>query len=258
MQQSALSGTHPIRYTEYKNGVREEVAAGVIEEGLTCLSVNGQELATLMCSPIQLDDLALGFLRAEGFITDIDEVRHVHISKSNCVEVWLNKTFEKPTRSITTAGCGGGITFDDLSQRHAPLASALTLKPEQVCGLMRQLMLSATIYNHVRGIHTSALSDSNRLVYLAEDVGRHNTIDRLWGKALRDGYNPAQHVLLTSGRISSEMLSKAMKMGAPIVISRTSPTSLSIALAQAWGLTLIGYCRGKDFRVYAGAERIEG
>ena len=73
-----------------------------------------------MCSPIQLDDLALGFLRAEGFITNMDEVRHVHISKSNCVEVWLNKTFEKPKRSITTAGCGGGITFDDLSQRHEP------------------------------------------------------------------------------------------------------------------------------------------
>lgn len=256
MNDEILAGTQAIRYAEYRNGVRTEIAAGVIEESLACVSVNGQELATMMCSPIHLDELALGFLRAEGFIEGMHDVRHVHVSKSNCVEVWLNKPVQKPMRSIKTAGCGGGVTFDDLSQQHAPLQTSLTIRPDQVCQLMRQLMLAATIYNHVRGIHTAALSDGQTLVYLAEDIGRHNTIDRLWGKAVRDNYLLTDHILLTSGRISSEMLSKAMKMGAPVVVSRTSPTSLSVALAKAWGLTLIGYCRGKDFRVYAGEERV--
>ena len=105
-------------------------------------------------------------------------------------------------------------------------------------------------------MHTACLSDGLRLVYIAQDIGRHNTIDRLCGMALQAGHDTRDHVLFASGRISSEMLSKASRMGVPIVVSRTSPTSLSVRLAQAWNITVIGYCRGGQFRVYSGADRI--
>jgi FdhD protein len=251
------SGIYPARYVEYKNGSHSDIEGGVIEEALACISVNGQEIATFMCSPMRLDELAIGFLRAEGFIHSFADVRSLHISQANCIDVWLGNPVIKPERSIITTGCGGGITFDDLSQKHAPLASSVTISPATITGLMRQLMLDADIYNHVRGVHTSALSDRRALIFMAEDVGRHNTITRLWGQALRDGVATTDCMLLTSGRVSSEMLYNAMKMGVPIVISRTSPTSLSVALAQAWGLTLIGYCRGRNFRVYTGLERVK-
>jgi FdhD protein len=94
------------------------------------------------------------------------------------------------------------------------------------------------------------------LLLVAQDVGRHNTIDRLWGKALKQNIPTEGNILLTSGRISSEMLNKAAKMGVPITISRTSPTSLSVELAQAWNITLVGYARGNSFRVYAVPERV--
>jgi FdhD protein len=106
-------------------------------------------------------------------------------------------------------------------------------------------------------VHTSALSDGERLLLVAEDVGRHNTIDKLRGLALMQGVDTHDCILLSSGRISSEMLNKAAKMDVPVVASRTSPTSLSVALAQAWGIALIGYVRQNRLTVYAGAERVE-
>jgi FdhD protein len=113
------------------------------------------------------------------------------------------------------------------------------------------------LYKQARGVHTSALSDGHDLLLVAEDVGRHNTIDRIWGKAMKRGISTEGRVLLTTGRISSEMLGKAAKMGAPVIASRTSPTSRSVALAQQWDITLGAYIRRGGFRVYAGVERLK-
>jgi FdhD protein len=121
---------------------------------------------------------------------------------------------------------------------------------------MHKLHLAAELYQEVRGVHTSALSDGQELLLVAQDVGRHNTIDRLWGQALQQGVETEGHILLASGRISSEMINKAAKMKVPIIISRTSPTSLSVELGRAWHITVIGYARGNQFRVYSAPERI--
>jgi FdhD protein len=101
------------------------------------------------------------------------------------------------------------------------------------------------------------LSDGQRLLLIAEDIGRHNTLDKLRGLALMQGVDTQDMVLLSSGRISSEMLNKAAHMGVPVIVSRTSPTSLSVALAQAWGITLVGYVRQNRMNVYTGVERLQ-
>ncbi|MGQ0601413.1 MAG: formate dehydrogenase accessory sulfurtransferase FdhD, partial [Anaerolineales bacterium] len=187
-------------------------------------------------------------------------VRKIVICPSGaCVEVWLQRAdVELPQTSskIITSGCGGGITFDDLSERHAPLNTATTVTPEQLFARMRDLYQAAHLYALTKGIHSSALTDGERLLLVAEDIGRHNTIDRLWGKALKQGLKTEGLILLATGRISSEMLGKGAKMGVPIVASRTSPTSLSVRLGQAWNLTVIGYLRRNTLRVYSAPERI--
>ena len=108
-----------------------------------------------------------------------------------------------------------------------------------------------------RGVHTSGLSTAEDLLLISEDVGRHNTIDKLWGHAMRQEIDPAGSLILTTGRISSEMVGKAAKMGAQIVASRTSPTSRALVLARAWNITVIGYVRRGSLRVYTVPERID-
>jgi FdhD protein len=234
------------------------VGSGVPEEAPLSIYVNGLELATFMCTPVQQEALALGFLANEGLITGLDEVVVLHLcAAGTCVDVWLSHAVERPARSFITSGCGGGLTFDDLSEQIEPLNSDRLVEPAQIQRLMRQLNSAGQLYREVRGVHTSALTDGERLLLVAEDVGRHNTLDKLRGLALLQKLDTQDLILLSSGRISSEMLNKAARMGLPVIVSRTSPTSLSIVLAQAWGITLVGYARQNRLNVYTGLERLQ-
>ena len=235
----------------------------MIKEGRVSILVNGQELATLMCTPYQLDELAIGFLRSEGIIQSPADIHVLTISASqSCVDLWLvdvglmDRDIRLPTRRIITSGCGGGVTFDDQSRSYAPLNTSVTIEAAQVQVLVKRLYEAGELYRAVQGVHTSALSDGQALLLVAEDVGRHNTIDRLWGKALQQTVATRDRILLSTGRLSSEVFSKAYKMGVPILISRTSPTSLSIKLARAANMTIIGYARGDSFRIYSTPERV--
>ncbi len=253
-----MNGIHSLDYILYENNAWQSVEGNITHEGLVRIFVNGHELATFMCTPREQDELALGFLRAEGIIRSLSDVRRIVVCPSGaCVDVWLrHDDFEMPARRIITSGCGGGITFDDLSSHHAPLNTHATVTPDQIFARMHDLYQAASLYRVTQGIHTSALSDGERLVLVAEDVGRHNTVDRLWGKAMKQNISTGGLILLATGRISSEMLGKAAKMGVPIVVSRTSATSLSVALGRAWNITVIGYVRRNSLRVYAAPHRI--
>lgn len=252
------AGIRPVTYITLGEGFSQDVDGEVVEESQTCISVNGQELATFMCSPQDLERMAVGFLYNEGLIEGMAEVRSLHVSASeSCVDVWLHDLEkELPKRFIVTAGCGGGVTFDDLSEQHDPLQSDLRVGPEQLAGLMRALHLGATLYQRARGIHTAVLADSDNILIQVEDIGRHNCLDKLAGAALLDNMETAGRILLSSGRISSEMINKARRLGTPIVCSRTSPTSLSVALAEAWNMTIVSYLRQDRMRVYTHPERL--
>ncbi len=121
---------------------------------------------------------------------------------------------------------------------------------------MKDLHGAARLYNQVRGVHASILADTERLLISAEDVGRHNTIDKLAGHALMAGLDTRNHILLTSGRISSEMLGKARRMGVPLVVSRTAPTSIALRLAKAWNICVVGYVRQNRMQVYTHPQRL--
>ena len=138
-------GVRPAHYISLNGGDPLVVDGAIIDEASACVSVNGVELTTFMCTPRDLTELALGFLYNEGVINGLDDVRAHHVSKSNsCVDVWLHDTtFVRPRRAIVTAGCGGGLTFDDLSVAHGPLASNAHATPEQLAALMRHLHLGA-------------------------------------------------------------------------------------------------------------------
>ena len=251
-------GIQPVEYISVSSGSQKHIIGEVVEEILACISINGQEITRFMCSPHQLDHLALGFLYNEGLIRTSDDVRSVHISKKRtCVEVWLRDSeFELPDRPIITAGCGGGVTFDDLSTEHEPIRSNLKVGPRDLTALMKKMHLGANLYQRARGIHTAAFADRSDLLLQVEDIGRHNCLDRLAGAALTSNIDTRDRILLSSGRISSEMINKARRLQTPIVCSRTSPTSLSVALAEEWSITLVAYLRQDRMRIYTHPERV--
>jgi FdhD protein len=277
-----VAGASPARYTQCGPHSMERRDGDVIDEVPRVLYVNKQQIVTFMCTPVDVHHLALGFLVSEGIVSDPDDVlmirvyedgRHCHWyvpalglneTRTMRVDPVLIGTIDarvataapEPGPRVLTSGCGGGVTFDDLSGGYDRLNSSLQLDLQQIFGLMRQLHASATLYRHCRGVHTSALSDGERLLAVAADVGRHNTLDKLRGDCVVRGIDTTHRILLTTGRISSEMLTKAIKMRVPVVMSRTAPTSMSIRLARQWGITLVGYVRHQQCNVYTGHERI--
>jgi FdhD protein len=252
------SGAVPTYWYEPRNDW-SRVEGEVIEEALISIYVNGVELATIMATPQEQDLLALGFMKNEGLIDGLAEIEILHISSAGCcVDVWLNRPFVPPERVIVTSGCGGGVTFTDPETGIEPLQSDLRISPELLYQSFRKLQPPNSLYARSRGVHAAGLLDpqNEELIAIAEDVGRHNTIDKLTGCCLKHGIETRDRVLLVTGRISSEMMRKAAMMGCPIAASRTSPTSLSVEMAKAWSITLIGYVRSGTMRVYNKPERI--
>ncbi len=251
-------GVRPIRVLTFTPGKAVAQEKYVVEEVALCIHIHGHPWVTLMCSPHEVDDLVLGFLRGEGLITSpTDVIDIVPAPNDFCVDVWLRKPpATLPTRVTLTSGCGGGVTFAALQEHVSPVDEDVAVEFSAVCRLMGEVVRGGQLYALARGIHAAALATPDELLVLAEDIGRHNAVDRVWGKAMKQGITTRGRLLLTTGRVSSEMLRKAALMRAPIVASRTSPTSLAVDLARVWNITLIGYVRRSSLRVYTGETRI--
>ena len=248
---------------KYKGGRFETGDIHVVEEMPLALMVNGVELATLMATPTQLDALVLGFLYFEQIITDIGQVKSIDVDLEDATaDVELHVPFRRPDRRVITTGCTGGVSFHLGMTDYPPVKSDARLKPETVQPLIRALYASAELYRRSRGIHAAALADAHPtdpedLLITAEDVGRHNAVDKIQGEALARGIPTKDRVLVSTGRISSEMLRKGARMLTPFIISRTSPTSLAVEMAKRIGITLIGYVRNQAFNVYSHPHRID-
>jgi FdhD protein len=252
------AGVVPHAYYEVGQNGAGVVQGGVIEESIVSIYVNGQELATVMCSPLDQEALALGFLYNEGVIQSMDDVGLVQMNLSGgVVDVLLRRqAFNPPRRMILTSGCGGGVTLQHLTDSYPGVQSEFATTPDVIFERMRDLQSAARLYQLVRGVHTAALADRDGVLVSVEDVGRHNAVDKIMGKALQAGIEPRDRIILTSGRISSEMLGKARRMGVPLVASRTAPTSMTVRLAQAWNICVVGYVRQGSLRVYTCPERM--
>jgi FdhD protein len=217
--------------------------------------VNKQQLVTILGTPTKLNYLVLGFLYGEGIISGISDVLMMRMcEEESLADVRLSNTeFKLPTQRILTSGCGGGAVFQTNGQR---VDSGLVATPTEVQSLMKHFQERMELYRLSGGVHTSALSDNRNLLVVAEDIGRHNTLDKIQGECLLRGISTRDRLLLTTGRISSEMLLKAAKMHVPIVVSRHSPTGSAVSLARDLGITLVGHARGGRLQVYSHPERL--
>lgn len=251
------SATKSIKYIQYVANDWDEVSSSTILENPVSLTVNSQVWLTFMCTPLDLEAMAVGFLFNEGLINSFADVASVRLCASgDNVDIWLNHKVEKPIKWNRTSGCTGGVTAVELNQDVKAITNGCLLQAEKVGDLIGILFDSQKIYRSTGGIHTSALCDGENIVISAEDIGRHNTLDKIAGLYLINELKLPQRIILTTGRISSEMLQKSARMRASIVISRTAPSGLAIELAEKHGITLIGYARRNQFKLYTHQERI--
>jgi len=240
-------------YLRVKGKDVAEVAGEVVREQPLSVYVNGEKFLTLLCSPMGLEDLIVGYLWMEKVIGDLAEIARLEVSPvDGRAEVTLTHPVTLPTERILTSGCGGGITFRIDHRLFPRLHSSIRVRPAQLGERMKELFQAGVHYQRSRGIHGAALADGERLLIVAEDVGRHNAVDTVKGEALRRGIATEDRLLLSTGRVSSEMLLKAARMGVPVVASRTSPTEMAVALAEQLGVTVCGYVRPDGLNVYAG------
>lgn len=254
--ETLLKGVAPdIVCERFSDGEWLRTSAPVPDEMVLTIYLNGQELVTVLCTPTKLNCLVLGYLYSEGIIAGISDVASMRVcEEESLVDVKLSKgEYTLPARRILTSGCGGGVSYTTQGQK---VDSSLVVTPGQILPLMVELHRQAEIFRFCGGVHTSALADTESLLVVAEDIGRHNTLDKIQGECLLRGLSVRDRLLLTTGRLSSEMVLKAAKMGVPIVVSRSSPTERAISLARDLGIALVGYARGSRLSVYSCEWRI--
>ena len=242
----------------YKNGALTGDARPVAQEFPVRLTVNGRELATLIASPHQLNFLVAGFLRNQGFVEVLDDILQLGVcAEFGAAQVRLRGEIPERLQPTLTSGCGTGISFNlqtGSATLPRPAANRQRVTPAAIFTLMRELQRRAEQYRSHGGIHSAAVGDGEKLLLYAEDLGRHNTLDRIAGEALFKGIDLAGKLLVTSGRVSTEMVAKAARLGIPLIASRTSPTDMAIRMSEELGITLIGYLRGESFEVYSRPE----
>ena len=213
----------------------------------------------MMGTPLNQDWLAVGFLMNEGILENLDEMKDLKVTKDGCcIDVWLDRNVDLPQKMVLTSGCGGGLTQEDSLVEIEPLPSGISTDPDRILQAFTYLQTKESLYAKARGVHAAGLLDleTGKLLQVAEDIGRHNAIDKLHGACLMQGIKMDGRGLITTGRISSEMLRKGAFMRCPIIASRTSPTSAAVDLAQTWNITLVGYARHGKLRVYCNPERL--
>ncbi|NPA07209.1 MAG: formate dehydrogenase accessory sulfurtransferase FdhD [Chloroflexi bacterium] len=254
MSTDAISTSSPspesLAVWEYRRGSWTMTTRAVPAEQHWQVWVNGRYWTTLLASPHEPRWLVLGYLANEGLLASRDAVWDIMV-RGHAVWVWLAGAPPADLPRVRTTGCAAAW-----SRGHEPLAPedgpVLPLPdPGQVLALMRQMARAARGYAASGGLHAAALATpQGDLVYVAEDVGRHNAVDRVRGWALWHAYPLRGMWLLVSGRISSEMVAKARAMGLGLIVSRTAATATALRWARRWRLPVITYARGGRMRLY--------
>lgn len=244
---------------------RVEVQELVVRESPLTIYLNGEEVVTLLCTPVDLSYLAVGFLESEGLISRAGAIPKVVVDEMKGI-AWVESPAARPIardllyRRLLPSGCGRGAMFyqpvDSASREK--VSSPIKVTPQQILDLAIAFQRRSLLFRATGGVHSAALCDLEKIVIFSEDIARHNAVDRVFGQCLMEGIPADGRVLLTSGRISSEVLLKAAKRQVPLLVSKSAPTTLALRLAEELGVTVVGYARGKRMNVYTHPGRVIG
>lgn len=235
----------------------------VVEEVPVTIFVNGKESVTLLTIARELEPLAVGFLFSEGWLQERSAIEEIRAEPdTGVVRVTLKKIPPLAERFVEkrliVSSCGKATSFYNIldSTLCRPVSSDFRVPSGRILSWMNEMLRGACLYRTTRGTHSVALYGETGRVHFEEDIGRHNAVDRILGKCVLDGTAVDKAVLLSTGRLSSEIVIKAARLGIPILVSRSAPTALALRLGGRLEMTLVGYVRGGSMNVYTHARRI--
>jgi len=250
-----------LRIVRIQGGLRETAEELLTEEVTLKLYAGDRRIASLLCSPADLQDLVLGFLFGLGVIERAADVRAVTVNRatwSAFLELAPELDAELPVLAgLVGAGCGSLPPPESRASPPPLPADGFRVRAGRISELMQELARLSEVHRRTGGVHGAALADAGGLRLFREDIGRHNAVDKVVGARLAEGGGFQRCLLLSSGRVSSEVLAKAARCRVPVLVSRTAPTDRSVEEARRLNLTLVGFARGERMNVYAAPERIE-
>ena len=263
VKMNTLDTMQKFEVTKIEQGISKKHSVQIATEVPFTIVANNVEIASLMCTPSNLEELTVGFLFTSGFVTDADEIQAYHLDEQQWradVRLEKNPDPEIMSKRLYTSGCGKGVMYSSMIEitSRQPLGPGFTIKAEAIPKIMKWLLTSSALHKATGGVHTAALSLSGRLPRIAiDDVGRHNALDKVIGKGLLDSIDFSQTLIACTGRTSSEILYKSKRSSIPIILSRGAPTHQTILLAREMNVTVVGFARGRGFTVYTSPDRIE-
>ena len=238
------------------------VETAVVTERPLTLFLNAREIVTLMTIGDRPDLLAVGYLLNQNMLTADDEIIAVEYEEDIATVVVRTRgqtDFEdKLKKKIQTSGCAQGTVFGDIMEEFDRIAldKSARVRTSWLYQLTRKINTEPSLYLKAGAIHGCVLAQEDRPLIYMEDVGRHNAVDKIAGYMFLNGIKPEDKIFYTTGRLTSEMVIKTVKMGIPVLVSRSGFTAWGVDLARKAGLTLIGRARGKRFVALSGLERI--
>ncbi|HEC97151.1 MAG TPA: formate dehydrogenase accessory sulfurtransferase FdhD [Nitrospirae bacterium] len=220
------------------------------------ISVNGQEVLRLYCSPVKIRELVVGLFMTEGVIRGNWCAARMTVKYGRDILVDIPAEGEVSLEGGTiTSGCLGGITFGRTFE-DAAAGEGIEIERESLRDLFTKFQRMSKLYELTGCIHNAAVSNIKRIITHAEDIGRHNAVDKVIGHCILKNITLKDKLMHVSGRLSSEMASKCARWKVPIVVSRAAPTSLAIDIAEKSGITMIGFMRASRFNIYTHPYRI--
>ncbi|WP_217586106.1 formate dehydrogenase accessory sulfurtransferase FdhD [Lentibacillus saliphilus] len=260
MDETVKQDWHIIRFHNESDCTKIDQVA--TEYPLTIM-LNGEEFATMVCSPTDLDALVVGFLASEGVIRTYAEIRSLHIDRSRgFAHVELHKHIQPHdidhSKRVIGSCCGKSRQFYFKSdvKTAKTVMSRLSIHASQCYRLMSALQAQSEDFQETGGVHNAALCTVNELLTVRTDIGRHNALDKIYGQILYERIPLKDKLIAFSGRVSSEVLLKISKIGVGIIISKSAPTDLALKLAEDLGITVIGFARGRVMNIYTHPTRI--
>ena len=219
------------------------------------ISVNGKNVMSLYCTPLMVRELVAGIIYDEGVISGewCADRMAIDYDDEIKVDVPSSGTISEGEKTITS-GCAGGVSFGREAARR--VTDSVSFPAEVIKAMFREFQQKSDAYRLTGGVHSAALTDGDKILVFAEDIGRHNAVDKVIGYCLLEGLPFKGMIMLASGRLSSEIVSKCARCAIPVLVSRAAPTSLALKIGESSGITVIGFVRGDRMNVYTGRQRI--